>query len=79
MLVVENGNVGPQLVSNWVLGEIAQPTTDGVAAGVARSRVQPQEGCVCKENECANAHVAPLIIRISKCQNRVDCQNDIEN
>ena len=50
MLVVKDGNPGPQLVSKRMFGEMLQTSTNCVTAGVARSRIQPEKGRVGKEN-----------------------------
>ena len=79
MLVIKNGNPCPQLVTHRVLGEMLQTAANCVAARMAGSRIEPEQGRVGKQYQGANTHVSPLTVRISESQDRINCEDDIED
>ena len=78
MMWIQSRNKCPCLVTEWVLAEVLQATTNSVTAGVAGQRVQPKEGCVCYENQSSNAHSKSAIFSVES-QDCVISQDHVED
>ena len=79
VIAVELADPRPHLVASRVLREVLQTPTNCVPARVARQRVEPEEGCIKKQHEGANACVTPLAIVVAEGNDGVVREDGIED
>ena len=76
---VECRDPAPQPVAHRVLGEVPEPASDDVPAGVAADRVDPDQRGVDQQDQRAEAHVAPLPVLVAEGDDRVEGQDHPED
>ncbi|MFM8349983.1 MAG: hypothetical protein ACKN9D_02860, partial [Actinomycetales bacterium] len=73
------GDPGPHPVADRVRGEVLEPTAEGMSAGVAGQRVQPQQGRIGDQDQRADADMTPLALMVAERDDRIPGEDDVED